>query len=816
MATKDVRVWEESTPPARSERADTYALVRGSGAATWAFWLSVGALCLGMAGWLAVTIHGHAIPPGGDPGNWVATSYIYSGHSYPSQLLPLAYPPLLFPILGAFVALGGGPIGGVELFVPVLFVALGLSTAWLARSILRTSTVALVVTSFLLVDPALLDMFFWGAYPNLLAFVFMNLALVGLLRASRGHPSSGAFQFWLFLAATVLTHSLAGLVLAVGLGFFLVFALSLELPSVENAVRQAAQATLDAPAVAARALFSSRGGLFGLLLVLLTVGGYYGGTYAFAVPHPAYLTSNAAEFAQIPYGTVFQAFLPHLVLSRAAVFDILVLGVLGALFAFAVVRDRRPRWLTTSAVVLGAWVLAPMALVIAGVLVQIVTDYHRFGFFFLLPLALTGGYLLERLWLLPHRTATPAEDPGPTSAPESARPSTARIRRAPHRVAAVGLVALTLCVVVLVVGTAPAMRTDESAFTKVGHDQAFLEAIDAIRATGVHGGILTVSGAEKWTRALTDENTYAPSSPLYLFYPSQATQAELAYYALTAHYAVTNERVVASIHATNPADVEGLPDYSVYLASVLHPVLRVDPASVRVTLYDPGNRTTVVAGLTGTGVVGLPRGPGQPMTVVYAEPEFTFTVEATVDAVQPQVGVWMQAAATGTYNVLSVSAAVAPAVGTNGFVWNPGGLGSFDWRLLGAYHGPITFANVTPASGLAGLTSYDPITGGAAAELRYDAPSAAGAPSVAGDLALSTPGASNYLPPVGPTLTAPGIWSGLDARFVLMWNSTYAPNPAVAFPGETAYLNREYHIPILYQNSEWSVLELPPPGSSVT
>src|SRR5690348_3015059 len=45
-----------------------------------------------------------------------------------------------------------------------LVVALGLSTAALATSVLRSRTVALGIVTLLLVDPPNLAMFFWGAY----------------------------------------------------------------------------------------------------------------------------------------------------------------------------------------------------------------------------------------------------------------------------------------------------------------------------------------------------------------------------------------------------------------------------------------------------------------------------------------------------------------------------------------------------------------------------------------------------------------------------------------------------------------------------
>ncbi|MCI4345220.1 MAG: hypothetical protein L3K07_00475 [Thermoplasmata archaeon] len=617
---------------------NVHARLGKTGGAAWTYWIVALGFSGGMAAWLGLVFHNTPVVPGGDPGNWVATGYIYLGQPYPSQLTPFGYPPLLFPILGLFVG-ALGPVEGAQLFAPVLLFMLGISTYALARYLLRTDTMALLAVSVLLIDPSLLDMFYWGAYPNLLAYVFMNLAWIGLLRAGRGHPSSGAFQFWACFAATVLTHSLVGIALSTGTVLFLGLGGLIPTPPRAQAVREAERGELESPSIAARALVQSHGGLVGLLLVLVTVGGYYGGTFALGITHPDYFQSSSGEFTLLPFGTIFQALVPHVYIGRALALDLLAVGVGTGLTVFALLRDRRPRWLTPSALLLLAWLLAPMVLAIVGIFLQIVTDYHRFGFLLLTPVVLTAAYFWETAWVLrkgPTLTATTSEPPTTPSQPAPNRAARGwKAARSIPRTGAMAIVGVAVVLLLTLSATAPAMSRSDAAFTKVGHDAAFLDAVNAIRHSGVRGATLTVAGAEKWTRALTAQNAYAPSSPLYLFYPSQATDAQLAYYALVSHYALTNGKVTAAVHAVNPTDADGLPDYSVSLSGPVHPVLRVVPQSVVVQLSDPGTGRLTDGRLNGTPVVSLPASAGQPMTVVYTETGFTLVVSISVDPVAP-------------------------------------------------------------------------------------------------------------------------------------------------------------------------------------
>jgi hypothetical protein len=201
---------------------------------------------------LAIELLSSPIPAGGDPGTWLSTSYAYIGQAYPSQVFPLAYPPVLFPLLGLAVLIAGGPTGGAFLFAPVLYFVVGLSIFAIASQMMRSRLVALVVMTFIMLDPQLLQMVFWGAYPNLLGFVLMNLSFVGLLLMGKGQISRGAAVFWTFAALTVLTHSLTALVLAGSTGLFLLLALTVPTPSRAALDTQIRENEIDVPKVIPR------------------------------------------------------------------------------------------------------------------------------------------------------------------------------------------------------------------------------------------------------------------------------------------------------------------------------------------------------------------------------------------------------------------------------------------------------------------------------------------------------------------------------------------------------------------------------------
>ncbi|HKV90060.1 MAG TPA: hypothetical protein VJQ43_02555, partial [Thermoplasmata archaeon] len=764
-----------------------------------AYWGGATALSVAAAIVLVLVFRETPVPAGGDPGNWVATSLAYIARPYPGQLYPLGYPPIVFPLLGGAVLLAGGPVAGVELFAAGLMVAFGLSVAALAATIVRNRVVALGLVAFVLADPAVLAMFFWGAYPNLLGFVFLHLALVGLIRAGQGHTTTGAAQFWGFFALATLSHSLVGIVLGLTTALYLGLGLSVPLARSGELLERARRGTLDAPGVAGRALFGSRGGRAGLMIFVAFVGGYYGLTYLAGVPHPYYLASDPVGFRLLSMSGAFEALVPNVVVQPSLVLALLATGCLLAIVAFALVRDHRPRWLTSSSVLLLAWPLAVSLLFIGGYLAQIVTDYHRFGFFYIVPVGLLLAYLLDRGWVARPARAPDVESSGSLGELPRRRLPRFVLDASARRPLVFGAFATVILVTVVDTATIPALAHDEASFTRVGHDQAFLDAVRAIQTSGTSGGILTVAGADKWVRGLTGENAFAPySTDDYLFYPSQRVDSQLSYYALSSHYAMTNGLVAASIRAVHPSQSDGIPDYSVYVLGTPRPMLRLPPSDVRVLVHDASNGSTFATNLTKEPSVVLPNSLADPMVVRYGEPDYTLTVAISVVGAAPRIDVHVAASAALPFTIVEVDAAVAPPTGGSALAWPSSAPGGFLWSDIGGLRKPLTYGNVTPVGALRGATDYDATTGGPAALLAFAAASASGSAEVGGDVAFTTPAATAYLSGVPSVLSTPGIWQTLGIRFVLLRNTSVGPTPYLNFPDEVPYLVEEYGLVVAF------------------
>ncbi|MCI4318497.1 MAG: hypothetical protein L3J96_08160, partial [Thermoplasmata archaeon] len=142
-----------------------------------AYWVLALAIAVAFAAEVEWIIQASPLPPGGDPGQWLSNSLPFAGLPYPSQVVPFSYPPLLFPLLGFLVRLGGGPIEGARLFLGLVGVLLGLATYMLARCLLRRPILALIAEGAVLIDAPFLRLFYFGAYPTLLGLVFFVLAV---------------------------------------------------------------------------------------------------------------------------------------------------------------------------------------------------------------------------------------------------------------------------------------------------------------------------------------------------------------------------------------------------------------------------------------------------------------------------------------------------------------------------------------------------------------------------------------------------------------------------------------------------------------
>ncbi|MGA9839043.1 MAG: hypothetical protein WBF81_00325 [Thermoplasmata archaeon] len=804
---------ENDPRPGWATQFSTYLGTRDG--ASWAVAVFIsGAISIG----LAVVIFQYPIPPGGDPGTWLSTSYAYIGRSYPSQVFPLAYPPVMFVPLGLAVLVGGGPIGGAQLFAPLLYFALGLSIFALAINVLKSRLVALVVLSFIVLDPQLLQMVFWGAYPNLFGFLLMNLAFVGLLTMGRGAVSRGALIFWLFATLTVLTHSLTALVLAGGTGLFLLLAWAMPVPSTETLVYQAKRNEVDVPKVIPRGLFFTKGGRYGFVGFVIAVSAYYFLTALAHVPHPDYFVSSALAFRTIGLGGVLTAVLPGILIVALGAVYVLTVLVIVVLLTYSGLYLYRLKYLTTPVLLLIAIGVVVLTVPIIGWMFKIVTDYRRFGYFLLIPLGLTFGYIIDRGWI----SAGGPRERGRANAASNAPPMPPTVRRwmgrarHPRRIISLALIAFVLTLLLAVSITAPEMNKYEITFTRVGHDQYFLDALSAITHSGLPGGILTVAGADKWARAITGRNAFAPYTQTdYLFYESQILDSELAYYALNYHYAVTNGLVSAGIKGTQAQYTLGIPSYGIYSVGTYRSILKIPPQMVEVELIGATNHTAYHENMTTNPTVDVPpTSGGGPLEVVYTESDFVFTESMVVAPTTPYLYLAFHVQATGADLVRALNMTLLPSNTTSARILPTPVAGNFSWDTVTANIGPLTRGNVTPASALVGITQDLPITdltGSPAVLLSYTSASTNGSLSVAGQLTLTTPAASTIFNVVPPVIDTPQIFTQLGVGFVLMRNSTYPPIPApgAAYPQEASYYQAEYGAQVIYQNPEWTVLTVP-------
>ncbi|MGA8091177.1 MAG: hypothetical protein WB984_01585 [Thermoplasmata archaeon] len=748
------------------------------------------------------------VVPGGDPGTWFATAYAFFNPNHPSQSVPLAYPPVLFPLLGVTARLAGGPVAGAQVFAPVLYFVVGLSIFYLATRMLRSRLVALTVTSFVVLDPQLIQMLFWGAYPNLLGFVFLFMALAGIVVMGQGAVSRGALMFWIFALLAVLTHSLTGLLLAGTMVMVLLLTWPLPVRRSNDGSPLAEQGSADVPGNIRRGLFFSRGGSIGFVLFAVLVGGYYVVTALAQVPHPDYFVSNPLAFRVVGLGGFFHSLFPGFNLLSLIVVDLLAVSIIAILLLYSILFLYRPAWLTTPTIVLLSSGIIIALTPVVGWMFRIVSDYTRFGFFLIVPVALSFGYLIDRGWVSHQRNP-------PTSPPSAASPTSPLVKRWLYRTRhprrAVTFAIVSIVVGLFIVGgiTAPALGRLETTFTKVGHDQNFINALNTIDRSGVPGSILTVPGADKWARAISERNAYAPyTQATYLFYQSQILDSDLSYYALMSHYAITNGLVSATVRGITSGNVNGTPGYGVYVVGAYHPVLQVAGADLGVEMVNAVTGATYSARMNPLPTILLPSTPGSPLEIEFNGTGVQVELFVTPTPGDPQLAIVFDAIATGADSVAALNIPLVPAVYTSAAVALTVA-GQFNWRTWSStgVQGPLTVGNVTPDSA---LTS----TGGtqspnAGANLSFRSPTVAGARVIGGQLTLWTPTAStldNVLPSV---LDTPQIWTELGVRFILMKNATYGPAQTVSSAGEIPYLETEFGATSVYTNPEWTVLEIP-------
>jgi hypothetical protein len=732
------------------------------------------------------------IPPGGDPGEWLSTSYAYVGLPYPSWIIPGQYPPVLFPLLGTLVRLTGGPAGGGRAYVGVVAVLIGLSVYFLARSLTRRRSTALIAEALVLMNPSLLQMFFWGAYPNLLGFVFLNLSLALLVRYIRSRRPVHLILFWMAAAAGVLTHSLVGIIEVSAIGLVLLMCLSLR--------------------IIPRAIVHSRAAFAGLAVFVGSIGSYYLVTRLLGIHHPNYFQSGAFAYVKNGLGAIFyllvRPFVPAFRVPITTALPLLWI-IVGVLFLYIVgMRLFWKKRLTLGTMVTISLALATTGLAAVGWELSVVTDYVRFGYFLVTPIGLGMALFLD--WFMSGLAgrAAKAAAASPELPPRTTWHAPGVLADPP---AANALLAFG---VVLVFGmsalvTLPALPLYEANNTKVAHDSTFLGALNLIQGTGVQGSLLTVPGAAKWTRALLVRDAYSPNLPArYTFDAGHLVDEETAYFALTSRYAADNGVVAVSALGTNLASGNATFEYQAAYFGVFTPVIAVPVGNITVLLDTAG----VVHSESVTTVTGVHLGSESDpwFEIDYAGTDFSLAVRGT--AIHGTTSASLSVTANGTdgSTVLSLAGNLTgPSVGFTHIARSrTAGLlnltpGTFSGRLASS-------AQVEPADALIALNPYNHL--GTPAHASFAVNSSTGAPGLTLTLLLTTPGASNLIPGLPTLLSTQAIWQNWSIRFVLF---TTTPNPGAAqanLPAtEVAYLEAEYGAKVLGISGRWTVLILPPP-----
>ncbi|MCI4324409.1 MAG: hypothetical protein L3K00_00755 [Thermoplasmata archaeon] len=743
------------------------------------------------------------LPPGVDPGDWLQRSYAFVGLPHPPVQAvgsPYLYPPLAFPILGALVVLTGSPLTAGFVFGGLLLTLYGLSCIVLGWAYLRPGAPRLLFVGLAVLNGTTLSMLFWGGYPNVFAFLFLNLAFVGLLRFLRAPTFWNGVWMYGMAGLLYLTHTLTFAMLIVGaLGAIVLVATS-------------------RPAVV-RTFFSLRA-LLATLALLIPAGTYELLSRIYHISHPGYLYANPAALVLDNLGEMFQPlggapmFFPAgapFVTSPDVVLAMLLASA-AAIVVAVLYLDRRVRgWLNDPLRIGLGWLAATLAVPALGDLAHIGTDYTRFVYFLPLPISLVVALFVERM-LSPEPTkeessapaaarATPPVVVAPTRPVASGRPRPAHSAGRASAFLGVWFVVVVLLTLV----TLPVVTSNETHDTGKSHDSLLLAATQWLQTNPNSGSVLTTSSTARWVEAISDRGAYDPGPTWLLFEPWQVTNAELAYWALNGPDAITNNQVAFGFSPTSTPGQSEAPIYTPYIEGVPIPTVRIDPASI-VVAFTHAN----ASGNLSVATLGAPTWAATST----ATPTAWLNYTSSVANVSEQVATGLQS------GVGWVNFTVTPSSGTNvlqlGFslegpppndpVVHSGYLDNIteandqvDWNVsiaLGQLPGKVligTSTSVSPATATVTVNSGSP-RNVASATVTNPEPSE----PLRASVEFRTAGTSNPATTLPPVMSTGAFLSNFDIQFALLPNASN-------FAAVVALLETTYGFHIAFTNSEWQV-----------
>jgi hypothetical protein len=803
--------------PAETDEVRTSSGYATDEGRTWFYPLAALVVGLAFAGLWEWVVQAQPIPPGFDPSTWLLSSYAFVGIPQTSTIQPLAYPPAAFPFVGISVLIGGGPLLGGKIYMGAAIVAVGLATYLLARSLLVRPPLALLAEGFLLGQPDFQQLYYFGGYPNMFAYVFLTLALAFFVRYLRSRKPEHLLVFWVAATVTVLAHSLTAAVL---LGILAVACLGLLI------VRRLP-----------RTLVWSRAGAAGVAIFAAGVGGYYGTTAYLGIGHPAYLQSSTlgTSKAQLLPAVLHPFYVQPLVqwfihqpyqLDAPTSVAVLTLLLGGIAAAFVLCWTFRRRWITLSWLII-AGMFATVALgSIVGYELSIPVDYRRFPYFLYAPLILTGMMIVDailgRLLTLPPVTPVlaGAVDGVPSASPP---PIDLAARRSAERAlwkrltdALLVVATLFLLIGVAQYYTEPAGQNLEAYYTLYAHDQTFINAVNPIAQSGIPGNIIaSTTYVGRWPSALTSRATFDPSALNGNSYEvATIANSELVTMTLTSRLSVTNTAVVGSINGVAPGNFNASPTFSVFDTNLLQPLLYLPTASIQVGLFNGALITVSPLSAPAPPVRELAGGTAYGLT--FYEPGFVLTEVVTAVPQTAELTIGFTAVANASAMPLAyVQARLVPAAQAAGTIVPGATGGTFDWYSVARYNQPngtlnrttlnfTTFGAVTPSTAFNRILNATP-TSTPQLLLHLNATNlSAGASSLSFQIALTAPSAANAVPSLGPFVVADWVWANWTARFILIYAGTVTPT--LVTPPELA---SEYGAAYFSQSGLWTVMLLP-------
>jgi hypothetical protein len=715
---------------------------------------------------------------------------------------PYSYSPVIFPIIGLIELNTGSPLTTGFVLGGFLLTVYGLSLVYLGRRFFVSGPFQLLFVGLGLLNGTVLTMLFWSGYPNLLGLALLNVTLVALLAFLRSRSTTRGLALYGAASLLFLTHELT----------FVIFVASLAVVAL----------LLIAEDRRWFAMILSSGNLLGLLLLGSVVVGYVEITRRLAIAVPGYVGSNPAAFYIDNIGEYFRPlgtapiFFPMegaVTMSPVASLALLGVAALLVMAGLALLAHYRPALADVRAFIAVAVMIGTLLVPVGGYLVHVDTDYTRFVYFVPLPLSLLLTLTAERAFArrrIPQGAPSVIPPASPMGPPRP--PRRQRITREGY---ATGAVVLVL-VLILTNVTIPVALAAEQANTGTSHDSEFLAATSWLANNPQPGSVLTTQGAVRWTEALTARGAFDIGPTWLLFEPWQIVNAEESYWALNSAYAFTNNLNVLAYSGFNLSSASSLsenPMYGAYMDGIQFPLVRFSAAglSALASPAGPANATWVPAWGTGsTPVLSFPNKTPE-ASVVYSTADYTLFENGTVPLVGPS---WVnltvvphEGATVADLNVslLAPSTGVSllhPPTSAGVSLVEPTAAGATlhwsDKAVLGQLPNaqPISSTIHVAPGPTQTILSNSSKPNSALMEFQNPAP----AEPFTVTLAFSTAGVGN------PAVTLPSEMFG--SSFLAVHNIHFLLVPNQVGFAQTENLYRlVYHFSVVFQNSEWVVLQ---------